>query len=78
MLEFETLGWIYLGMVLGFLAGYTVRGILDRTSREMVEYSTDIEQEIQHLIITRDTLKEEITKLGNKPKPRKYRKRNDV
>jgi hypothetical protein len=72
----EIIGWVYLGVIIGFIAGYITRGILDRANLEMVEYSTDIEQEIQHLIITRDTLKEEITRLGNKPKPRSKRKRN--
>jgi hypothetical protein len=72
----EIIGWVYLGVIIGFIAGYITRGILDRANFEMVEYSTDIEQEIQHLIITRDTLKEEITRLGNKPKPRSKRKRN--
>jgi hypothetical protein len=72
----EIIGWVYLGVIIGFIAGYITRGILDRANFEMVEYSTDIEQEIQHLIITRDALKEEITRLGNKPKPRSKRKRN--
>jgi hypothetical protein len=72
----EIIGWVYLGVIIGFIAGYITRGILDRANLEMVEYSTDIEQEIQHLIITRDALKEEITRLGNKPKPRSKRKRN--
>mgnify|MGYP003635305774 FL=1 len=72
----EIIGWVYLGVIIGFIAGYITSGILDRANLEMVEYSTDIEQEIQHLIITRDALKEEITRLGNKPKPRSKRKRN--
>jgi hypothetical protein len=72
----EIIGWVYLGVIIGFIAGYITSGILDRANLEMVEYSTDIEQEIQHLIITRDALKEEITRLCNKPKPRSKRKRN--
>ena len=67
MLEIK--GWVWLGVIIGFVVGYITRTLFDRTSN-------DIEQEIQHLIITRDALKEDINGLGNKPKPRSKRKRN--
>ena len=65
----EIIGWVWLGVIIGFVVGYITRTLFDRTNN-------DIEQEIQHLIITRDALKEDINGLGNKPKPRSKRKRN--
>ena len=68
----ETIGWVWIGVMIGALFGITVIGILS-SGRQ-----SDLEFENLHLRFVRDTLKEEILRLESqsKPTPRKRRKRN--
>tara|TARA_R100000278_G_scaffold110592_1_gene87848 strand:+ start:244 stop:471 length:228 start_codon:yes stop_codon:yes gene_type:complete len=65
-----TIGWIYLGVIIGVIFGILVSSLLGASR------FGDLEAENQHLRFVRDSLKEEIFRLENqpKPKPRKRRK----
>ena len=67
----ETIGWVYLGIFLGFVMGVLLVSILASGKQ------ADLETEIIHLRAIRESLKQEILKLEKqpKPKPRRYRKR---
>ena len=67
----ETIGWVYLGIFLGFVMGVLLVSILASSKQ------ADLEIEVIHLRAIRETLKEEILKLEKqpKPKPRRHRKR---
>ena len=67
----ETIGWVYLGIFVGFVMGVLLISILASGKQ------ADLETEIIHLRAIRETLKEEILKLEKqpKPKPRRHRKR---
>ena len=67
----ETIGWVYLGIFLGFVMGVLLVSILASSKQ------ADLETEIIHLRAIRESLKQEILKLEKqpKPKPRRYRKR---
>ena len=68
-MDIAIIGWVWLGIVVGILIGITVAGIMTSSKQ------TELESENIHLIFVRDSLKEEIFRLGNlsKPKPRKKR-----
>ena len=70
-MDISTLGWLYLGLVIGFLLGAFVSGLLGSSKMG------DLEADNAHLKFVREALKEEIFRLENqpKPKPRKRRKR---
>ena len=68
----ETIGWVYLGIIIGFLLAVIIMGLLG-SGRQ-----AELEQDNLHLRFIRDTLKEEIIKLEkkkSKPTPRTRRKR---
>jgi hypothetical protein len=67
----EIIGWVWLGIFIGFVMGVLLVSILAGSKR------ADLETEVIHLRAIRETLKEEILKLESKPKPtpRKRRKR---
>jgi hypothetical protein len=66
----ETIGWIYLGAVIGFISAVVLIGML-RAGKDQ-----DQESEIQDLRVQRSLLKEEIFRLTEKsPKPRPRSKR---
>ena len=67
----ETIGWVYLGIFVGFMMGVLLVSILASGKQ------ADLETEIIHLRAIRESLKQEILKLEKqpKPKPRRYRKR---
>tara|TARA_B100000519_G_C14043225_1_gene343742 strand:- start:94 stop:336 length:243 start_codon:yes stop_codon:yes gene_type:complete len=66
------IGWIWMGIFIGFVMGVALITLL-ASGRQ-----GELEQENLHLRWVRDSLKEEILKLEkpSKPKPRKRRKRN--
>ena len=70
-MDISTLGWLYLGLVIGFLLGAFVSGLLGSSKMG------DLEADNAHLKFVREALKEEIFRLENqsKPKPRKRRKK---
>jgi hypothetical protein len=63
------IGWVWVGIIIGFVLGVTLVSILASGKQ------ADLETENMHLIYVRDSLKEEIFRLENlsKPKPRKKR-----
>jgi hypothetical protein len=67
----ETIGWVYLGIFVGFVMGVLLISILASGKQ------ADLETEIIHLRAIRESMKEELLKLENqpKPKPRRHRKR---
>ena len=67
----ETIGWVYLGIFIGFMMGVFLISILASGKQ------ADLETEVIHLRAIRETLKEEILRLESqsKPKPRRHRKR---
>ena len=70
-MEIATIGWIWVGIVIGTVFGVLVSGILASGKQ------TELEAENLHLKFVRDSLKEEIFRLDNqvKPKPRSKRRR---
>ena len=69
----EIIGWVWLGIFIGFSSGVLLVSILASGKQ------ADLETEILHLRAIRESMKEEILKLENqpKPKPRRYRIRAD-
>lgn len=67
----ETLGWLYLGIMAGFVFAVVIIGMLRAGKQE------DLEMEIQDLRVQRSLLKEEIFRLtdNKSPKPRPRSKR---
>ena len=70
MFSITIIGWIWLGIIIGTIAGFVICSWLTQSK------VSDLESEISHHIFVRDSLKEEIFKLDNqvKPKPRNKRK----
>ena len=70
-MEIATIGWIWVGIVIGTVFGIVVSGILSSVKQ------SELEAENLHLKFVRDSLKEEIFRLDNqvKPKPRSKRRR---
>ena len=68
-MDIAIIGWIWLGILVGVIAGFVICSWLTQSK------VADLESEITHHIFVRDSLKEEIFKLDNqvKPKPRKRR-----
>jgi len=69
MFSITIIGWIWLGILVGAIAGFVLCSLLTQSK------VSELESEITHHIFVRDSLKEEIFKLDNqaKPKPRKRR-----
>ena len=70
-MDIAIIGWVWLGIMVGMLAGLVTSGLLASGKQE------DLEAENVHLRFVRDSLKEEIFRLENqsKPKPRSKRRR---
>ena len=68
-MDIAIIGWVWLGIIIGTIAGFVICSWLTQSK------VSDLESEITHHIFVRDSLKEEIFKLDNqaKPKPRKRR-----
>ena len=69
-MDISTLGWLYLGLVIGFLLGAFVSGLLGSSKMG------DLEADNAHLKFVREALKEEIFRLDNQPKPKPRKRRN--
>ena len=65
----EIIGWVYLGVMIGFVAAIVIIGMLRAGKQE------DLEMEIQDLRTQRTLLKEEIFRLTSPPSKRPRRKR---
>ena len=69
-MDFVIIGWVWLGIIIGTIAGFVICSWLTQSK------VADLESEITHHIFVRDSLKEEIFRLDNqvKPKPRNKRR----
>ena len=64
------IGWVWLGIIVGFILGVVLISMMASGKQD------DLEAENMHLIFVRDSLKEEIFRLENQPKPKPRKKRN--
>ena len=64
------IGWVWLGIIVGFILGVILISMMASGKQ------ADLEAENMHLIFVRDSLKEEIFRLENQPKPKPRKKRN--
>ncbi len=69
-MDIVIIGWVWLGILIGAIAGFVLCSLL--TSSKVSE----LESEIIHHIFIRDSLKEEIMKLDNQVKPQPRKRRN--
>ena len=70
-MEWSTIAWVWLGIMIGTIFGVVVSSLLGASK------FGDLEAENLHLKFVREALKEEIFRLDNqtKPKPRSKRRR---
>ena len=64
------IGWVWVGILIGFVMGVILISMMASGKQ------ADLEAENLHLIFVRDSLKEEIFRLENQPKPKPRKKRN--
>ena len=69
-MEIATIGWVWLGIIIGMLVGMVVTSVLANSKH------SNLEAENLHLRFVRDSLKEEIFRLENQTKPKPRNKRN--
>ena len=70
MYSITIIGWIWLGILVGIPLGFIVSVFLTQAK------INDLESELVHQRFIRDSLKEEIIRLDNQPKPQPRKKRN--
>ena len=64
------IAWVWVGILIGFVMGVILISMM------VSGRQADLEAENLHLIFVRDSLKEEIFRLENQPKPKPRKKRN--
>ena len=64
------IGWVWLGILIGTILGFVICSWMTQSK------VSDLESEIVHHIFVRDSLKEEIIRLDNQPKPKPRKRRN--
>ena len=69
-MDITIIGWIWLGIVVGVILGFVVCAVLTQSK------VSELESELVHQRFVRDSLKEEIIRLDNQPKPQPRKKRN--
>ena len=69
-MEISIIGWVWLGVMLGTLVGYTMAAYM------YGNWNAELENENAHLLFVRDALKEEIFRIENQAKPKPRKKRN--
>ena len=69
-MDIATIGWVWLGMLIGIPLGLIVSVFLTQSR------INDLESELVHQRFVRDSLKEEIFRLDNQVKPQPRKKRN--
>ena len=69
-MDITIIGWVWLGILIGVISGFVLCAWLTQSK------VSDLESEIVHHIFVRDSLKEEIIKLDNQPKPKPRKRRN--
>ena len=70
MYRITIIGWIWLGILVGIPLGFIVSVFLTQAK------VNELESELVHQRFIRDSLKEEIIRLDNQPKPQPRKKRN--
>jgi len=69
-MDITIIGWVWLGILVGTILGFMLCSWLTQSK------ISELETEILHHIFVRDSLKEEIIKLDNQPKPKPRKRRN--
>ena len=69
-MDITIIGWVWLGILVGTILGFMLCSWLTQSK------VSDLESEIVPHIFVRDSLKEEIIKLDNQPKPKPRKRRN--
>ena len=69
-MDITIIGWVWLGILIGVVAGFVLCSWLTQSK------IAEMDAEILHHIFVRDSLKEEIIRLDNQPKPKPRKRRN--
>ena len=69
-MDITIIGWVWLGIIVGIVLGFIICAVLTQTR------ISELESELVHQRFIRDSLKEEIIRLDNQPKPQPRKKRN--
>ena len=69
-MDITIIGWVWLGIVVGIVLGFIICAVLTQSK------VSELESELTHQRFVRDSLKEEIFRLDNQPKPQPRKKRN--
>ena len=69
-MDITIIGWVWLGLTVGLILGIVICSILTQSK------ISELESELVHQRFIRDSLKEEIIRLDNQPKPKPRKKRN--
>ena len=69
-MDITIIGWVWFGIVVGIILGIIICGILTQSR------ISELESELVHQRFIRDSLKEEIFRLDNQPKPKPRKRRN--
>ncbi len=69
-MDITIIGWVWFGIVVGIILGIIICGILTQSR------ISELESELVHQRFIRDSLKEEIIRLDNQPKPKPRKRRN--
>ena len=69
-MDMMIIGWIWLGILIGVLLGFIICAVLTQSR------ISELESELVHQRFIRDSLKEEIIRLDNQPKPKPRKRRN--
>ena len=69
-MDITIIGWVWLGLIVGLILGMVICSILTQSK------ISELESELVHQRFVRDSLKEEIIRLDNQPKPKPRKRRN--
>ena len=69
-MDIKIIGWVWLGILVGAVAGFILSSLMNASK------TGDLEAELVHQRFVRDSLKEEIFRLENQPKPKPRKRRN--
>ena len=69
-MDITIIGWVWLGIIVGMVLGFIICAVLTQSK------VSELESELVHQRFIRDSLKEEIIRLDNHPKPQPRKKRN--
>ena len=69
-MDIVIIGWVWLGILIGVISGFVICSLMTQSK------VSELESEIIHHIFIRDSLKEEIMRLDNQPKPKPRKRRN--